>query len=173
MVMGTQGTMFVASEKDLMLYREIDRNTWKGGTERSTAITTESSGGKTTVATSPSLAGVASSGVEVPGTLDDTPSRGYREELEHFAYCLRNGNTDNVWAPLDSNDPEARERLLPRCRGEVALADAVIALTSNLAMRQHRRIEFDPSWFDYTRDDTPDESVADLSPEAVVKKMTI
>ena len=30
------------------------------------------------------------------------------------------------------------------------MADAIIALTSNMAMRQNRRIEFDPRWFDYT-----------------------
>ena len=63
------------------------------------------------------------------------PSRGYREELEHFAYCVRHGNASNY-----HDDKEHQ----PRCRGEVALADAVIALTSNLAMQQNRRIEFDP-----------------------------
>ena len=38
----------------------------------------------------------------------------------------------------------------------MALADAVIALTTNLAMRQNRRIEFDPAWFDYKSDKTPE-----------------
>ena len=67
------------------------------------------------------------------------PSRGYREELEHFAYCVRHG---------DASDYHDDKEHQPRCRGEVALADAVIALTSNIAMRQKRRIEFDPAWFD-------------------------
>ncbi len=76
------------------------------------------------------------------------PSRGYREELEHFAYCVRHGNASNYHADKDHQ---------PRCRGEVALADAVIALTSNIAMRQKRRIEFDPRWFDYQSPETPEE----------------
>ncbi len=48
----------------------------------------------------------------------------------------------------------------PRCRGEVALADAVIALTSNIAMRQKRRIDFDPRWFDYQSSETPESAPA-------------
>jgi len=163
MVMGTQGTMMVAGEKELLLYREIDPNTWKGGGQRTTAISVEKKGDKPVLATSPSLAGVASAGVEVPGTLGDVPSRGYREELEHFVYCIRNAKGENPWAVLDSQDEEEIKRLMPRCRGEVALADAVIALTSNLAMRQNRRIEFDPTWFDYTKDEVPDESGKDLA----------
>ena len=75
------------------------------------------------------------------------PSRGYREELEHFAYCIRHGNTSNYH---DDKDHQ------PRCRGEVALADAVIALTTNIAMKQNRRIEFLPEWFDYKSDKTPE-----------------
>ncbi len=40
------------------------------------------------------------------------------------------------------------------------MADAIIALTSNMAMRQNRRIEFDPRWFDYTSPETPERSPA-------------
>ena len=91
-----------------------------------------------------------------PGTAtDEAPSRGYREELEHFAYCVRNNKSDRLYEVEDST-------LIPRCRGEVALADAVIALTSNLAMRERRRIDFDPKWFDYSSDATPDRSEGDL-----------
>ena len=71
----------------------------------------------------------------------------YREELEHFAFCVRHGN---------SSDYHADKEHQPRCRGEVALADAVIALTSNIAMRQKRRIDFDPKWFDYQSPETPE-----------------
>ena len=77
----------------------------------------------------------------------DAPSRGYREELEHFAYCIRNGNASNFHADTEHQ---------PRCRGEVALADAVIALTSNLAMKQKRRIDFDERWFDYASPEVPE-----------------
>ena len=78
------------------------------------------------------------------------PLEGYREELEHFAYCIRHGNTSNYHDVPDKDKP--------RCRGEVALADAVIALTSNMAMREKRRIEFNPNWFDWQSPEVPETS---------------
>jgi hypothetical protein len=36
------------------------------------------------------------------------------------------------------------------------LADAVIALTANIAARSGKRIEFKPSWFDIHSDETPE-----------------
>ena len=54
------------------------------------------------------------------------------------------------------SDYHADKEHQPRCRGEVALADAVIALTSNIAMRQKRRIDFDLRWFDYQSPETPE-----------------
>jgi predicted dehydrogenase len=156
-VYGTKATMVVEGEKDLLLYRQIDPNTWrpKDPAPRDTKVTLEShKGGKPALATSPSLAG--SSGPAVGATGGDyAPSRGYREELEHFAYCVRNNKSDRVY---EVEDP----KLLPRCRGQVALADAVIALTSNIAMKKKQRIEFDPSWFDFESDATPDDSAGDL-----------
>jgi predicted dehydrogenase len=156
-VMGSRGTMIVEAEKDLMLFKEIDRNTYKGGpTQRSTSITLETKGGnKPVMETSPSAAGPTGP-ASLGGLATDAPSRGYREELEHFAFCVRNGDPSNFHGATE-------DKLRPRCRGEVALADAVIALTSNLAMRQKRRIEFDEAWFDYTKDDVPDESKGDLA----------
>ena len=98
-------------------------------------MTIETGGKKPALETSPSLAGpTKASAVGALATAD--PSRGYREELEHFAYCVRHGDASNY-----HEDKEHQ----PRCRGEVALADAVIALTTNIAMRQNRRIEFDPA----------------------------
>ncbi len=67
-------------------------------------------------------------------------SRGYTEELEHWAWCIRNPAPENK----------------PRCGPEPALADAVIALTANLAARSGKRIEFKPSWFDIQSDETPE-----------------
>ena len=67
-------------------------------------------------------------------------SRGYAEEIEHWAWCIRN--------PA----PEHK----PRCTPEVALADAVIALVSNLAIDKSERIAFDPGWFDPQSDSTPE-----------------
>jgi hypothetical protein len=39
------------------------------------------------------------------------------------------------------------------------MADAIIALTSNLSMRQRKRIEFQPSWFDPKSADVPDKDM--------------
>jgi len=68
-------------------------------------------------------------------------SRGYAEEMEHWAWCLRNPAPENQ----------------PRCHPKVALGDAVIALVTNMAARQGRRIEFKESWFDPHSDDTPED----------------
>ena len=57
-------------------------------------------------------------------------SRGYTEEMEHFCYCVRTGKDEL------------------RCNGTVAMADAIMALTANLAMKHKRRIVFKPEWFD-------------------------
>jgi predicted dehydrogenase len=155
-VMGTRGTLLVEEEHDLMLYAEPDRNAPKQGDARATSLTVETpKGGKPTVTASPSVSGptIASA---IGSIATDAPSRGYREELEHFAYCIRNGDPSNYHATTD-------DKLRPRCRGEVALADAVIALTSNLAMRQKRRIDFMEAWFDPTNPAVPDKSEADLA----------
>ena len=71
-------------------------------------------------------------------------SRGYREELEDFAYCVRQWNEAKA------------DRRLPRCHGEVALADAVVALTANVAMNDQKRIEFMNAWFDAKSSAVPD-----------------
>ena len=76
------------------------------------------------------------------GTPDTLTSRGYREEQEHLAWLIRNG---------DPKHPEMQ----PRCSGRVALADAVVALCSNLAMKTKKRIEFDSKWFQWDAPDVP------------------
>jgi hypothetical protein len=44
----------------------------------------------------------------------------------------------------------------------VALGDAVIALVTNLAMRDARRIEFKKEWFEIESDETPEGVKPDL-----------
>jgi predicted dehydrogenase len=154
MVFGTRAAMIVEGERDLMLFKEPNPNLVGDSAGRATRVTVDTSKGKPVLQASESLAGATAP--VVPGTAwDEVPSRGYREELEHFAYCLRNNKSDRFY---EVDDPA----LLPRCRGEVALADAVIALTTNLSMRQRGRIDFKPEWFDYSRDDVPDKSEDDL-----------
>jgi hypothetical protein len=116
-------------------------------------VVEKNAGVRAVIETSPSAAG-PSAASSLGGLATSDPSKGYREELEHFAYCLRNGN---------SSDYHTDEPHLPRCRGEVALADAVIALTSNLAMRQKRRIEFKEEWFDYKSPEVPEGPAGNLA----------
>ena len=158
-LMGTRGTMIVEGEKEILLYKEIDRNTWKpgDGNAKTTSVTVETkAGGKPAVEASPSAAG-PSSAASYGALATADPSRGYREELEHFAYCIRHANSQVHDVP---------DKDKPRCRGEVALADAVIALTSNIAMRQKRRIEFKPSWFDWQSPDVPENDASQLASKA-------
>ncbi len=145
MVYGSRGTMIVEGEKEILLFKEAGGS----NTSRTTAIALEkNAAGKAVLETSPSTAGPSAASA-LGGVATADPSRGYREELEHFAYCVRHGDSGNFYEDKDH---------LPRCRGEVALADAVIALTSNIAMQQKRRIEFDERWFDYKSNEVPEEA---------------
>jgi predicted dehydrogenase len=150
MVMGSKGTMVVSQEKEILLYKE----TGNPLTARTTSVSVENAGKKPALETSPSTAG-PSQAAALGSLATVEPSRGYREELEHFAYCVRHGDKSNYHA-----DEEHR----PRCRGEVAMADAIIALTSNIAMRENRRIEFNPKWFEYQSPEVPD------GPSALAKR---
>ena len=57
-------------------------------------------------------------------------------------------------------------RFKPRCDGQAAMADAIIALTANQAMRRNQRIEFKEEWFDASKPDVPD---PDMRAEVGVK----
>jgi predicted dehydrogenase len=143
-VMGTKGTLILEKEQDVMLYKDAARDTSvtvkkaKDGTP--TLDTTESGGGSQAVA-----AGAAGAGAP--------PSRGYTEEIEHWAWCIRNPSPENQ----------------PRCKPEVAIADAVIALVSNIALANpgsQPRIEFKDEWFDIADDLTPEGVKPDVNREA-------
>ena len=71
-------------------------------------------------------------------------SRGYTEEMEHFAYCIRTKN----FGPISDGGL--------RCPGEQGMKDAIMALTSNLAMKHKKRIVFKDSWFDPDSDEVPE-----------------
>jgi predicted dehydrogenase len=145
-VMGSRGTMVVSMEQDIMLYTE-------GGGARSTAVSVTNAGGKPALDSSATTGPGASTALSVGQKAIGPVSRGYREEMEHFAYCIR------MWDKVDKKD-----RPLPRCHGRVAMADAIIALTSNLAMKRHQRIEFRPEWFEAGSSEVPD---AEMKPELI------
>ncbi len=146
-VMGSRGTLVTSMEQEVMLYRE------RGS--RSTALTVATAGGGPVLdaaATGPGSAAATASG-QVTGTGAGPVSRGYREEMEHFAFCVR------MW-----DQGTKADRPQPRCHGRVAMADAIIALTANLAMRRRERIEFKPEWFDAGNAAVPD---PEMKPEIV------
>jgi hypothetical protein len=93
---------------------------------------------KTTDTNAPSTAAVATTGAI------GKVSRGYTEEMEHFCYCIRENNF------------ESREKGGLRCNGTHAMGDAIMALTSNLAMKLKKRIEIKESWFDPNSDEVPE-----------------
>ena len=128
-VMGTEGTLVLERESDVMLYKKSETLTKisvSQGSAGAAMNTYETGGGQ--------AAAVAAAATP------EKVSRGYQEEIEHWAWCIRNPDPANQ----------------PKCLPKVALADAVIALTSNIAMRENRRIEFEPAWFDIHSDETPE-----------------
>jgi predicted dehydrogenase len=153
-VMGTRGTMIVQSEQNVFLYQEPGAP----GSGRSVIVgVSATGGGKPALDASASGGPVAAQAADLGArSLGSGPiSRGYREEMDHFAYCVR------MW---QDKDVKPEDRPQTRCHGEVAMADAIIALTSNQAMHKQQRIEFDPKWFDPETDAVPD---PDMVPEPV------
>lgn len=137
-VMGTAGTLILEREQETMLYSTA-------GTSTSVGVKA-GSGGSVALAAETGAAGPAAKGGAAGG--DSGPvSRGYTEEMEHWAYCIRHRDPKN----------------LPRCHPEVAMADAIIALTSNLAMKHRVQIEFQKEWFDIDSDRVPETEVKSVS----------
>jgi len=129
-VMGTRATMIVDSERDAYLFREM----------RSGAKDTRISWAEQRMSRPVADSGSSAQWVVSAGVPDTLTSRGYREEQEHMAWIIRH--------------PESGQK--PRCHGRLALADAVVALTANLAMKTQQRIAFKPEWFDADSDAAPE-----------------
>jgi predicted dehydrogenase len=137
-VLGTKGTLILDREQEVMLYKGSDTKTNIGVVKAKDGpvLDTTASGG-------------AAAAVGKLALGDGPPSRGYTEEIEHWAWCIRHPDPQN----------------LPKCHPKVALGDAVIALTTNVALRnptEKARIEYQPEWFEIDRDETPDGSKIDL-----------
>jgi len=139
-VFGTEGTLLLDREKEALLYRTHEVST----KIRVTDSKDENRPGPIMVPADEGDPISAAIGTQALGT---DVSRGYREELEHWAWCIRNPAPENV----------------PHCHPKVALADAVIALTANIAAAKGQTIQFKKEWFDPQRDETPEEVKPDLS----------
>ena len=141
-VMGTNGTLITEKEQAVYLF---------GGAGRSTEVTANTSGGRPAIDASSSTAPIENKRAQDVGAASMGPniSFGYTEEMTHLAYCIK--HRDEGMA-ADRNDV----RFKPRCDGRAAMADAIIALTANQAMRRGQRIEFKEEWFDASKPDVPD-----------------
>jgi len=137
-VFGSRGTLIMKEELEMMLYKEASAGS-KGGLDQRLSVLMGSDG-------QPVLSASASLGPSKAAAVADIGkvSRGYTEEMEHFAYCIRTGN----FGPIDQGGL--------RCPGEQGMKDAIMALTANLAMKHKKRIEFKDSWFDPDSDDVPE-----------------
>ncbi len=124
-VMGTSGTLILEREQETLLYAGSKTKTSVSVDKNNGLVDSYETGGGPAVA-------------EVNAVTEQV-SRGYQEEIEHWAWCIRTG--------------QPQETL--HCYPKVALADAVIALTTNLAIKEQRRVDFDPEWFDPKSDAVP------------------
>lgn len=129
-VFGTNGTLILEQETDAMLFK---------GSSTTTQIEVNDKKGQPAMETYVTGGGAAVAQAATSGNV----SRGYREEIEHWAWCIRNPSPDHK----------------PHCTPVVALGDAVIALTSNLAIQKQTRIDFKPEWFDPAGSETPEGKV--------------
>jgi predicted dehydrogenase len=138
-VFGTEGTLVLEKENDAMLFKTRE-------TDKKTKVVPAKAGGKTGTADlkKDEKGDPESAAIGTLGTLH--AERGYTEELEHWAWCIRNRSPEH----------------LPHCHPQVALGDAVIALTANQAARKDMRIEFQKEWFEIDRDETPEEVKPDV-----------
>jgi predicted dehydrogenase len=144
-VMGTQGTLVLEREQEALLFKSTSTSTKiKADKDKAggAVLNTAESGGH--------AAPVGKAALEL-GPI----SRGYTEELEHWAWCIKNPSPEN----------------LPRCRPEVAVGDAVIALVSNAVIHNpsQPRLEFKKEWFDIDNDATPE----DIKPDTTRKEYQV
>jgi predicted dehydrogenase len=132
-VMGNRGTLIVEQEQNAYLYPD-------GAVARALNVTANTSGSAPVLDTSASTAPTEQRAQTVAADAmgHNPPSRGYREEMEHMAYCIR---------MRDQGMSSDQETLTPRCHGRAAMADAIIALAANRAIRTGERIAFQEEWF--------------------------
>ena len=159
-LMGSRGTMIVETESDVYLYKEPEPGKKdSGGRDTAVAVTTAGGGKPAMEATSTWGGAGGPAVVKAPGAAAwDTPVRGYRTEMEHFAYCLRRWQELKQPVSYEKNSDGKMKHadILPRCHGEVAMADAILALTANMAMKKRERIVYEDGWFNPESADVPE-----------------
>ncbi|MBW3538906.1 MAG: Gfo/Idh/MocA family oxidoreductase [Planctomycetes bacterium] len=146
---GSRGSLYMEQEQSAQLYKESSPVTGEGGLDQRLYVVTGKDG-KPVMQASESLAPTQGVESKVTGKI----SRGYTEEMEHFCHAIR--NEENF------EDPRGPAEGGLRCNGEVAMGDAIMALTCNLAMKYKKRVEFRPEWF------KPDDSAAPEKDPAII-----
>lgn len=136
-IFGSRGTLIMKTEMEALLFKEATPTSGGGVEQRLWVIDNARDGGGPVLDSYNTTAPSASAAMAQSG-MGEKVSRGYREEMEHFCYCIRTGKKEL------------------RCPGRVAMADAIMALTANLAMKLKKRIEFKPEWFDADNDAVPE-----------------
>lgn len=159
-LMGSRGTMIVEKEAEVYLFKEPQPGK-AGSGGKDTKVTVTTAGGGKPAMESASTWGAAGGPaiVKAAGAGDwDTAVRGYRTEMEHFAYCVRRWQEMKQKVSYEKADGKKLKYgdVMPRCHGEVAMADAILALTANMAMKNRTRIEFDDAWFDPKSAEVPE-----------------
>ena len=135
-VMGTKGAIVLDREKELMLYKDAD--VASRSASRRTRAATASIRKPAAVTPRPALPKPLPKGRSVAATpRKSSTGRG--------AFAIKTKTTNHAAIP------------------KIAMADAVIALTTNVAMAQAARgeagyVKFKESWYDRDSDDTPDGS---------------
>jgi predicted dehydrogenase len=132
--------MVMKTEKEALLYKEASASSGGGLDQRLHVIQGTKGGGP--VLDSYETAAPSPAATAANKEMGSPVSRGYREEMEHFCYCIREGKDEL------------------RCNGTVAMGDAIMAMTANLARKHKQRIEFKPEWFDPDNDATPEADFA-------------
>lgn len=141
-IFGSRATLIMEQEQQALLYKEGSSLTGPGGPEQRLYVINGKGDGPVLSASESLAPSAKASGTQA--AMGEKISRGYTEEMEHFCHCIR---TNNFGSPKEGG---------LRCNGTVAMADAIMALTSNLAMKHRRRIEFKPEWFDPDNPATPE-----------------
>jgi predicted dehydrogenase len=155
LVYGSRGTLIMKEEKEALLYKE--ETPWSGGgPDQRLYITTAGKEGGPALDTYETGAAAKTAAAEAERGMGPKISRGYTEEMEHLCWCIR--EFDGNYYPDGKEIPREKGGL--RCNGVVAMADAVMALTANLAMRHKVRIPFQKDWFDPDSPANPEQDVA-------------
>ncbi len=159
-IMGSRGTMIISKEAEVYLYKEPEPGKKDSGGRDTKVTVTGAGGGKPAMEATSTWGGGGGAAISKAPAASawDSAVRGYRTEMEHFAYCVRKWQEMRQPVSYEKNsDGRLKyEEIIPRCHGEVAMADAILALTSNMAMAKKERIVFEDAWFDPTKADAPE-----------------